>query len=188
MRTSRRRFLAWLGLGVGTIAGAAWLGRGSARRWLAAIHLAPGPTGALRASTAATLRATVLALLDERAETSHYLAEFEWRARRLSGARDLYERYERAVDRAARRAGHAGFRSAPLASQRRIVEALLPARGMRQVGRVLFARDDSRFARHVVRAVFRRFARTDAWLRAGYTAWPGMPRALASLEQRGRRP
>jgi len=50
---------------------------------------------------------------------------------------------------------------------------------MRRLRRIAFARDEARFARHVVREVFRRFARTDAWVLAGYDAWPGTPRGLA---------
>jgi hypothetical protein len=51
--------------------------------------------------------------------------------------------------------------------------------------RTLFGRDDQRFTRYVVREVFRIFSRTDAWLRVGYAAWPGVPRAITHVSPQG---
>jgi hypothetical protein len=69
--------------------------------------------------------------------------------------------------------------------KRRILERMLPARGWTRIRRALLARDEARSARHVVREIFRRFARTDAWVLAGYDAWPGMPRAIARVRAGG---
>jgi hypothetical protein len=145
----------------------------------------PGP---LRDSTAATLRAGVLALLHESVEPLHYLDTFRWRAEHVPGARALYERFERSVDRTARRLGLESFRAADATTRRAMLEPLLPARGWTRVRRALFARDEARWSRHVVREIFRRFARTDAWVLSGYDAWPGMPRAIARLAPPGTGP
>jgi hypothetical protein len=188
MMATRRRFLALLGLGgVAAAAGVLWTRRGSLQRWLLASPLPPTPPGPLRESTADTLRAAVLALLDERIEPVHYVDLFRWRAVHVPGARDLYERFEATVNRATRRAGDPGFRSASRARQQRILRSMVPARGWTRVRRVLFARDEARYAQYIVREVFRRFARTDGWVLAGYDAWPGMPRAIASLGRGVRR-
>ena len=115
MRASRRRFLAAFGLALLAVGAVAWPRRMAVARWLAGSSLPPGRTGALRDGTAATLRSAVLALLDDRVEPGHYLECFRWRAEHVAGARELYERFEAAVDRAARRAGRDAFRSAPAA-------------------------------------------------------------------------
>jgi hypothetical protein len=127
------------------------------------------------------MRSTVVALLDPRVETSHYLAAFRWRAMHVRGARAVYERWAHALDRDARRRGAPDFRRAPLALQRDVLARYQRTDRPERVRRVAFDRDEARFARHVIREIFRRFARTDAWVFAGYAAWPGMPRALARL-------
>jgi hypothetical protein len=179
MIASRRRFLVLVGL---SAAGGALLWRRDAvTRWLNAATLPHAPEGPLRDSTAEILRLTVTALLDTAVEPAHYVEVFRWRAAHVPGARAVYERFERDVDRASRRAGFAGFRSASPGRRQRILRAMLPARGWTRVRRALLARDEARYARHIVREVFHRFARTDAWILAGYDAWPGMPRAIAGL-------
>jgi hypothetical protein len=184
MSPTRRRFLAWAGLAATAGAVWSWARRDALRPWLTAASLGGDSPGPLRASTAATLEAAALALLDERIEPTHYVECFRWRATHLRGARALYERFEARVDRAARGAGFLGFRSAPPAERRRVIQALMPVRGWRRVARMALARDDERIARHVVREIFRRFAHTDAWVLAGYDAWPGMPRAIARIAPR----
>ncbi len=178
--TSRRRFLGSMGALVVSGAALALWGRVPLRRLLST-SLPPDPAVPLRASTAGVLRAAVLALLDERVEAGHYVELFRWRSLHVPGAGRLYRRFEAAVDRAARAGGAAGFRSATRAQQRRILDRLVPARRPGRLRRVLLERDRARFARHVVREIFRLFARTDAWVLAGYDAWPGVPRAIAHL-------
>jgi hypothetical protein len=186
MNLTRRRFIAGLGVvAIAAAAGGLWMRRAALRRWLFAPPLAGARPGPLRDSTADVLAATVLALLDGRVEAAHYVDLFRWRAEHVSGARRLYERFESTVDHAAWRQGHAGFRAAPRAAQRAILGAMMPESGRRRVMRALIARDEERFARYVVREVFRRFAWTDAWIIAGYDAWPGMPRAIATLGRGG---
>jgi hypothetical protein len=185
MSVTRRRFLAWSAVLVAACTAGAWLGRGRWASWLAASGPGGGAPGPLDDATADTLDATVRALLHDRVEPSHYREFFRWRAEHLPGARALYRRFAGAVDVRARRAGHRGFRSAPADARRAILTGLLPARGWTRVRRLLVARDDERFARQVVREIFRRFARTDAWVLAGYDAWPGMPRAIATLAPPG---
>ncbi len=178
MIATRRRFLALFGLAA-VAAATLWVRRGVVARWLFSAPLSPSRPGPLRDSTADVLRAAVLALLEGRVEPAHYMESFHWRAAHVPGARALYERFEATVDRAARRAGHPGFRSAPRQRQQQILRAMMPARGWTRVRRALVARDEARYARHIVREVFRKFAATDAWILAGYDAWPGLPRAIA---------
>jgi hypothetical protein len=185
MRLARRRFLAWLGATAVAGAGMSWWRREPVGRWLLSAPLTGERPGPLRDSTAATLRAATLALLYDRVEPLHYVECFRWRAEHVRGARALYERFEAAVDRAARSGGHTDFRAATPAARRRVLERMLPARGWMRVRRAVFARDEARYARHVVREVFRRFSRTDAWVLSGYDAWPGMPRAIARLRRGG---
>ncbi len=182
MSPTRRRFLAWMATAaVVAGAGLGWSRRNALRRAVLYTPLGDEPPGPLRDSTAETLQATVLGLLDDRVEPLHYVDFFRWRAGRLPGYRALYERFEARVDRDARRAGFAGFRSASPGARRAILEALRPASDRRRALRVLFARDEERFARHIVREVFRCYARTAAWTQAGYAAWPGTPRAIARM-------
>ncbi len=186
MAATRRRFLGVLGL-TAVAAGVAWVRRDPLARWLFTAPLPWAPPGRLRDSTSDVLRTTVLALLEDRVEPAPYVAAFAWQAEHVAGARATFERFEAAVDRAARGAGATGFRFATRAQQRRILRGMMPARGVDRVRRALFARDEDRYARHVVRRVFQRFARTDAYVMAGYGAWPGMPRALARLDRMERR-
>ena len=63
-------------------------------------------------------------------------------------------------------AASASFRAASAGTRRDILGRMLPARGWTRVRRVLFARDEARYARHVVREIFRHFARTGNAIRA----------------------
>lgn len=179
MPITRRTFLARTALVAGAFA--AWGLSGERLRWLVSGALAPAPVGPLRESAAEVLRLTVVALLDDRVETGHYVARFRWRAEHVSGARALYERFERAMDRAARAAGETSFRAARPETRRRLLEAVRLEGGATRVRRTLLDRDALRFARWVTRDVFECFAATDAWVLAGYDAWPGMPRAIARV-------
>lgn len=178
MPATRRKFLGWMALALG-VGAFAWAFRSApVRRWLLAADLAPAPPGPLHDSTAATLRAAVFALLDPRVQPGHYVEFFRWRAQRLPGARALYERFEAAVDQAARAHGAHSFRTADRATQKRILEPMRQPRGIQRISRWVLERDDARFSRHIVREIFRRFARTDAWVISGYDAWPGIPRGV----------
>lgn len=162
---------------------ALWRGREAMRRWVVQTPLGGAPPGPLRDSTADTLLVAVRALLGDGVEPLHYVDFFRWRARHLAGHRRLYEAFEAAADRAARRLGHLGFRDCPREGQQRILRDMLPASGLERIRRGLMARDEARFGQYVVREIFRVFARTDAWVLTGYEAWPGMPRAEAYLRK-----
>ncbi len=187
MRITRRRFVAVLALAV-VAAGAAtvWRRRLALRHWVIQTPLTDSPPGPLRDSTADTLLASVRALLGDGVEPAHYVDFFRWHAEHLPGHRKLYEDFEAHVDRAARRHGHAGFRACPRERQSAILVAMLPASGSERVRRLILARDEARFGKHIVREIFRRFARTDAWVLSGYDAWPGVPRAIAKLRRESR--
>lgn len=181
MSMNRRRFLALSTLTVAgaVTAAAGWKGRLAIARWLFMPPLPPAPPGPLRDSAVATLEATVRTLLEDRVPPDRYVEDFRWHAEHVPGARALYERFESVVDRGARRAGHDGFRAAPDAVRRRILAPLRPAHGMRRFERAFFGRDEERFARDIVRRTFTRFSRTDAYVFAGYSSWPGTPRSIA---------
>lgn len=180
MLANRRRVLAALGMAAasGTIA---WWKRATLGPWLLAGALADEAPGPLPDSTAETLRAVVVALLDPRVQTAHYIEFFAWRARHVPGSRALDVRFERWLDAAARRAGATAFRHAPPELQKSVLRPLSSGGQGTRLRRVALARDEQRFARHVVRETFRIFARTDAWRLAGYAAWPGMPRGVLHL-------
>ncbi len=181
MVSGRRRALRWIGVSLVALGAVVWTRRRGLVPWLANAALADEPMRPLRAATAECLRAVVVALLDPRVETGHYLEFFRWRAEHVPGAAALYERFALALDREVQRRGAHRFASAPAALQRALVARYGVASGVERVRRTLFDRDAARVSRHVVRQVYRRFAATDAWVLAGYAAWPGMPRAVARL-------
>jgi hypothetical protein len=184
----RRRFLAWVVIGIACGASLLWLGRGGRwRAWATASASGSEPVAPLAPASEAALAAAIGALLEHRVDPSSYLALFRWRAHHMPGAAALYVRFQRRVDAVARGHGHASFASAPPELQQRILAPFRPRAGWARAWRALARRDDERFSRHIVRSVFRRFARTDAWLLTGYDTWPGMPRAIASLAPQGRR-
>jgi hypothetical protein len=182
---SRRRVLALLAAAVIVGAGAAFTRRSAILRWLATAPLGGERPGRLGDAAADTLDATVLALLDARVERTHYAEFFRWRAENVPGMRALFERFAVQLDSEARRHGARSFVAAPRAAQRAILDRYHRVRGRDRVVRSVFARDEQRFARYIVREVFRMFSRTDAWVLSGYPAWPGMPRAIASLRRDG---
>jgi hypothetical protein len=71
-----------------------------------------------------------------------------------------------------------GFAELPPAGQWRLLAEMRPVRGWRRAWRGLVAHERARDSQHVVRTVLAQFAATDAWVRLGYEAWPGVPRAL----------
>lgn len=182
MPPNRRRFLVTLGVALVALAAGVAARRRTLVPWVFSAGLSDEAPGPISPAVARTLEVTVLTLLDPRVETGHYLELFRWRAAHVPGARALYTRFARTVNRAATGIGQREFVSAPADVRQRILAAFTPARGVTRVRRTLVGRDEARFARHVVREIFRCFARTDAWRLAGYAAWPGMPRAILRLE------
>lgn len=178
---TRRRFLTVAAAAaLATAAGAAWTRRREVRRWLVFAPPDRSPTGPLPVRTEVVLRAMVVALLGEPLDPAHYLDDLRWRAAHLRGHRALLVRFAADLDAAARRDGAAGFEALPRERQRRALDALRPVRGWRRAWRGLAARPTARASEHVVRAVLTRFAGTDAWVRLGYPAWPGVPRAITT--------
>jgi hypothetical protein len=182
---TRRRFLFWVAATVLAGTGLAFYRRTAILRWFVATPLGHESTGRIGDAATATLAATVVALLDERVERTHYAEFFRWRAANVTGMRALYEHFAVRLDAGARQHGASSFVAAPREVQRHILAGFRLARGKERAVRSVFARDDQRFARYVVRDVFRVFSRTDAWVLCGYAAWPGMPRAIASLRRDG---
>jgi len=185
---TRRAVLGAVAVALVALGALAWARRTPLRRWLLAETTGAEPPGRLGDATLATLEAATAALLGGGIEPTHYRDLFRWRAEHLAGARALYERFARRLDRGARGLGQRSFRTASPEAQRRVLAAFRPAAGALRIRRALLARDDERCARLVVREILRLFARTDAWVRSGYPSWPGMPRAVASLARAPERP
>jgi hypothetical protein len=177
---TRRRFLV-LGAvaAVGAAAGAAFVKRGALRRWVAFAPPDHSPTGPLSARALVVMRAVVVALLGEPIDPSRYVARLDWRARDLRGHRAMVERFVVRMDAAARRAGADGFEALAPAAQRRVLVTVRPARGWRRAVRGVLDHERARDSEQVVRAVLMQFATSDAWVRTGYEAWPGVPRSIA---------
>ena len=177
--------LAWLAGAVIVGAGVALTRRTAILRWFVSAPLGDERPGRVGDAASATLDATVLALLDARVERTHYADFFRWRAANVPGMRALFERYAVRLDADAHRHGARSFVAAPRETQRGILTRYRRARGSERVVRSVFARDEQRFARYIVRETYRIFSRTDAWVLSGYSGWPGMPRAIASLRRDG---
>ncbi len=180
-RISRRRFLT-LGAAaaLALAAGAAWTQRRALRRWALDAPLDRSAPGPLSTRAGTVLGAVVVALLGEPIDPGHYVEAFRWRAENLPGHRSLVERFVARLDAAGRAAGAAGFAELPRAGQRRLLAELRPLRGWRRGWRGLVAHERARDSQHIVRTLLARFAATDAWVRLGYDAWPGVPRALTA--------
>lgn len=174
----RRRFIALLAVVAAAGAVAAWSRRSAVARWLLRPTVSGGAPGPLGEPTVATLRAAVLALLEDRVAPGAYLDYFHWRARHLPGYRALYEGFAAFVDREARSAAGTAFHVAPPEIRRRILRRMLPPRGWPLRLAALLDRERVRYGRLVLRDVFVRFGRTDAWVLSGYDAWPGEPRPI----------
>jgi hypothetical protein len=180
-RLSRRRFLTVAAAAaLATAAGAAWTKRRALRQWL--VFAPPGrtPVGPLPTRTEVVMRALVPALLGEPIEPGHYLDDLRWRAEHLPGHRGVMVRFAADLDAAARRRGATGFDTLPREAQRAVLASLRPLRGWRRAWRGLAERGRAQASEHVVRVLLARFAGTDAWVRLGYPAWPGVPRAITT--------
>ncbi len=175
----RRRFLTLTGAAaLAVAAGAAWTQRRALRRWVLYAppdRSAPGP---LSTRAGAVLAAVVPALLGDPVDPAPYVASLRWRAERLPGHRALTECFVAFLDAEARRAGAPGFETLPRDRQREALAAVRPIRGWRRAWRGLAAHEQARSSEHVVRAILAQFASTDAWVRIGYPAWPGVPRSI----------
>ena len=148
------------------------------------------PLGPLDDHTLAALMATTLVLLPAGIEPQRYEDCFRWRAEHLPGYKGIYDRFAATVDRAARQLGEAGFAHAAAPAERKVLEPLAEARAVlaersrRAALRVtLLGRDWFVFERHIVRDLLALFARTDAWLLAGYPSHPGVARGLDAYHQ-----
>ena len=180
---TRRRFLTAAGLvTIGLVAGAVGWRRRELVEWLAHPALDASPAGPLGDRTEAALMAAAHALLDDRITDGIYLDFFRWRAQNLPGHRSLYERFRSAVDASAHRVGAKDFASAPVEDRRRILQAMSVERRWTRLTRGIVGRDDSRYSQHIVREIFRLFARTDAWVRTGYESFAGWPRSAEGLD------
>lgn len=137
------------------------------------------PPGPLTPATTAVLRAAAEALLGGYVgDAGPYEELLVRRAERLPGLGALYDAFAVA-------AGGEDFVAATyeqrLAVLDRIARAGSSGSRMAWLRAVLLRRRALQFERAVVVPVFAHFARTDAWLAAGYPCRPGAPRHLPAL-------
>lgn len=195
--SNRRRFLQIAALAAGgTFAAGAVAWRyamssaASLYRRLVEMPRNSGRPGKLDDEDAKTLMAVTTALVGSNVDQNRYEDFFRWHAENAPGYREIYERFVRALDRAAARSGGARFSGASLEVQRAILVKAVEVRTMINLGdrtrgfrMALFDRDWLLFERYVVREILTLFARTDAWLLAGYGAHPGLPRGLDAYRE-----
>ncbi len=173
---TRRRFIATATLvGLGLAAGAIGWRRKQLIEWLARPAVPSAPPGELSAHAADTLLAAARALLDERITAESYTDYFRWRAAHVPGYRALYEAFTADVDRAARAGGARDFAGAEHAHAAAILARLSPRQSWQRMSEGVLRRGELRYSQQIVREIFRIFSRTDAYLRAGYDTWPGVP-------------
>lgn len=124
-------------------------------------------TGPLEPPVAETLLAAAAALLAGMPwDPARYAALFDWHAEHIPGYRDVYERFAGALGE--------GFAQRPVGERHTIVvrAAAMPS-GTRRAWASLATRRRWEFDRLVRQQVYAYFARTDAWLAAGHSRWPG---------------
>ncbi len=182
--TSRRSFLKFFLAGTGG-AVAAYLGFfGPVRalyHWLSSPTLGDAPVGTLDASVLQTVLAATEALVENPIGKDHYVDFFQWRSAHLRGYKALYERFTTTVSRSARQSTGCDFATCDLATRLRILEKSFQVRGARRLYRLragVLDRDWVLFDKYIVEEILAFFGRTDAWVLAGYEAWPGTPRGL----------
>lgn len=186
-----RRALLLLLLGSGAVAGGGWIvrrfGRGSVERYYRRLVAFPDQTraGEIDDDTFALLMTLARLLLPAGAHWPRYEAQFRWRASNRDGYLDLYRRCALALDDAARRAGGTRFETAAGDVQQRIVRrfaevrtVILDRRRAAALRLAVFEPEWLLFERYITRDVLALFARSDAWLLAGYPSHPGMARGL----------
>jgi hypothetical protein len=197
--TSRRRFLKVLAAATGgalALGGAAWsYARDRAATLYRRLAELPkeGPRGALTDHEVESLLAVTTAIVGTAAakiDAHRYEDFFRWHAENAAGYRQLYERFVKAIDREAMDMGEATFvasgadvRGRALCKAAEVREII--NRGDRAAGfwMALFDRDWLLFERYVIREILTLFARTDAWIIAGYGPHPGVPRGLDTYKK-----
>jgi hypothetical protein len=189
MNVSRRRALALLAGGAVAAAGADLLRRShraAPREWLrrvrtaaSAVALPDGEPGALGPEARSTMLALPSALVDREVGTTHYDDFFRFRSESVRGYRALYESFS--ADLAAVAAGVSGASfaaSAPAARRVMLRELGLTSSPPGALRALLGDRRNLLYDRFVVRETLQLFSATDAWILAGYGAWPGQPRTV----------
>jgi hypothetical protein len=192
---SRRRFLTIVLAGGGATAvgiatnHASFLGplRGLYYR-MAFPDLEERPTGGLARGTIDTLLGAVDALCGPSLEKNHYEVYFGWRSENLRGYKALYEQFETTLNTLAKKSNGYVFAQCSSESRKQILlDAVSAVRypesrlGRAKVG--IFARRWVLFDRYIIQEMLSIFARTDAWVRIGYSHWPGQPGGLESYRQ-----
>lgn len=163
------------------------LATAASARYRHLVELPKSPPEPLAAPVLDALNAVTAALVGEALDPMRYDDFFRWKAENAAGYGALYTRFARALDGEAQLAGAARFTSA---TEPQRLTALAKARGVRAMintnDRVkgawfmFFDRDWLLFERYVVREILTLFARTDAWVLAGYGQPPGVPRTIES--------
>ncbi len=155
------------------------------------VVLSKTPAGPLDEHVLNALLAATDAYAGAPVERGHYVEFFRWHAETLPGYRTLYERFAATVDRAARRSLGCDFAACEHAARQKIVARAFrfdrPATRLSALRAAFLERDWTLFSAYIARPITSLFAHTDAWRRAGYDAWPGIPQGLDRYTQAPRR-
>jgi hypothetical protein len=147
-----------------------------------------GVKGALSPAGLATLGSFTSTLLGDSIEGSHYDAMFNLRAERISGHRELIESFAVALDEGSMDLDGSVFSQLPEAKKLKMVSKLTDLRAS-EVERLTALVVHPKWIlinRHIVDPILTQFARSDAWLRLGYAAYPGYPRGLDAYTRKPR--
>jgi hypothetical protein len=188
MAVTRRRFLSYLAVG-GTITAAPVVMyrvspaiRTWARHAVLESHMPSGAVGSLSVTTRETLAALVSTMLEPDIDTSRYLQTLEHRANRIPGHRVLIENFAADLDRESLRKQATSFARVP--SDQRIAQwdelrELRTSGASRSLAAILRP-SWILYNREIVQPILVRYGMTDAWLRQGYTDFPGQRRGHES--------
>jgi hypothetical protein len=183
---SRRHAVALLAAGVVSAVSAGVLFRGRLRQWArdfvgrrAVPSLTDSEPGPLTSGTWEALLALPNALVDREVDRERYREFFRFRTESLRGYRTLYESFASDVESRAARLTGRSFADSTAEDRRTVLQDLGLTPGLMSPWRALVSpRELLRYDHFIVREVLQFFSATDAWVHAGYGAWPGQLRTL----------
>lgn len=192
---SRRRFLrvagAVSGAALAAGAGTWWAAKRSAAGFYRRlVELPPAAEGPLADRELGALMATTHALVGTEIDDERYADFFRWHAENVPGYRGLYARCASTLDERARAAGRRAFADCDPLIQKKILgrahqvrDAINDNDRLKSLHLAIFDKDWFLYERYVVREILTLFARTDAWILAGYGQPPGVPRGLDAYRE-----
>jgi hypothetical protein len=185
---SRRQFVAVVattGVGAGVGAWLAFRSRGESSR--PATPPPPADKTVLGRGTLDALLLVVEALAGMPVEPHHYEAMFEWRAKHVSGQRDLLESFVGFVDDETERLEHRSFAALDRDGRAKLLERVFsptsteppPANVDLELRRTAIAR----YRNQIIRDILSVFGQTDALVAVGYDGWEGTARGYDNISR-----